>query len=443
MLFKTYLRLLFVSIICVSSSYARISTVDTSSPESQYNTAMKHYKSGNYKESYEIYSKLYLSKLSDSKMNFFFGRSAFEVGEYKMALAAFERVSMLDPKNIRNRLEMARTLYMLKMYDEASLEFQAVLEYPILPNNVRTKVELYLSNIKKMDRKSYFTGMLDFSVLYDSNVNLGSYHDTYTLPDFGTFSTVNADGDVGAELLGDITNIYDIGDKNGFSIRNKAVIYSKMYASEDDYNMNFFSYQPGVLYQQKDYIAELNLGYDQMWLKNESYHQSFMIQPKLTYRHQMGVNSLIYLKYQKRDFIDTNDRDANHYEISYGLQKNIMKSSYLIGTLTAIKESGLEDTRIDVSYLEYQLRVNYGIQITNEIGFSASAEMRQKEYDDYSSLFANTREDGSIFASAKVDKKIFDSTFANIKVSYSDNDSNQNIYSYKKYVIQLGVNARF
>jgi len=443
MLLKTYLRFLLIGFIGVSSVYAQTSIHESSSLESQYKTAMKHYKAKEYRESYNIYSKLYLSKLSDSKMNFFFGRSAFEIGEYKVALAAFERVSMLDPKNIRNRLEMARTLYMLKMYDEASLEFQAVLEYQILPDNVRTKVELYLSNIQKMDKKSYFSGMIDLSVLYDSNVNLGSYHDTYTLPDFGTFSTVNADGDIAAELLGDITNIYDIGDKGSFSIRNKAVVYSKMYASEDDYNMNFFSYQPGLLYQQKDYIAELNFGYDHMWLKNEAYHQSFMIQPKLTYHHQMKLSSLLHVKYQRRDFIDNNARDANHFEFSYGLQKNIMKSSYLIGTFTAIKESEIEDARIDVSYLEYQFRLNYGIQINSDISFSTSAEMRQKEYDDFSSLFANTREDDSIFASAKVDKRIFDNTFINMKLSYSENDSNQNIYSYKKYLIQLGVNARF
>ncbi|WP_294961034.1 hypothetical protein [Sulfurimonas sp.] len=72
----------------------------------QYKEAVKSYKEKDFKNSYEIFSKIYLSKLSDVNLNFYFGRSAFETGNYEAALAAFERVEMLDSTNINNKLQM-------------------------------------------------------------------------------------------------------------------------------------------------------------------------------------------------------------------------------------------------------------------------------------------------------------------------------------------------
>ena len=68
--------------------------------DKQYETALNEYKSGDFKASYEILSKLYMDNLSDADLNFHLGRSAYETGHYEMALAAFERVEMLDEGNL-------------------------------------------------------------------------------------------------------------------------------------------------------------------------------------------------------------------------------------------------------------------------------------------------------------------------------------------------------
>ncbi|CAI6146612.1 MAG: hypothetical protein SPLUMA1_SPLUMAMAG1_00328 [uncultured Sulfurimonas sp.] len=70
-----------------------------------------------------MFSTLYFSKLSDAKLNFYLGGSAYETGHYEMALATFERVEILDSGNLRNKLEMARTFFMLKMYEDSESTF--------------------------------------------------------------------------------------------------------------------------------------------------------------------------------------------------------------------------------------------------------------------------------------------------------------------------------
>ncbi|WP_321777526.1 CDC27 family protein [Sulfurimonas sp.] len=149
------------------------------SNEVEYEKAVKSYKAKDFKSSYAIFSKIYLSKLSDANANYYFGRSAFETGNYEAALAAFERVEMLEPSNLSNKLQMARTYFMLKMYEDSELAFKEVLDNPNIPQNIRTNIELYLSKVTKVQQKSFTYATINLDWLYDSNVNYGAIGGEY------------------------------------------------------------------------------------------------------------------------------------------------------------------------------------------------------------------------------------------------------------------------
>ena len=139
--------------------------------QSQKEEAISLYKKNKYNEAYQLFSKLYLSALSDVKINFLLGRSAFETGRYEIALAAYERVEMLDPTNIRNQLEMARTQYQSGMLEDARIGFTEVLSNPNIPENVRTNIELFVSKIDNKLQKSFFFGTVSLIGVYDSNIS--------------------------------------------------------------------------------------------------------------------------------------------------------------------------------------------------------------------------------------------------------------------------------
>ncbi len=140
-------------------------------PQETYTQASTAYTAKDFKSSYELFSKLYMTHLNDAELNFKFGISAYEIGNYDMALAAFERVEMLEPTNLRNKLEKARTFFMLKMYEDAEIGFKEVLSNPLLPQNVRKNIELYLARVIKEQKKSFTYVTLNLNTLYDSNVN--------------------------------------------------------------------------------------------------------------------------------------------------------------------------------------------------------------------------------------------------------------------------------
>ena len=414
------------------------------SVESQYTEALESYKSKEYQASYELLSKLYLTKLSDSKLNFYLGRSAYEVGEYEIALASFERVEMLDSGNIRNKLEMARTYFMLKMYEDSELKFKEVLQNQNIPSNVRTNIELYLSKVSKVQEKSFTYVSADIDLLYDSNVNYGSLDSIYNIS-VGTIPAEPTQSDFALQLYGDVVNIYDIGEKNGFAVKNRLKLFYKAYSDLDAYNIEYISYTPSLVYQETKYLAELILGYDILHLGSVDYLHTISFTPHFEYRHTNTLRSITHLKYQIKKFKQSaqSDLDATHYELAYSLQKILSPRSYVQGNLILMQEQKEQGNRNDVDYGEYRVSLMYAGQFTSSYGGELFGEYRGRSYKDYSTLFASTREDSAIMIGTTLNMKIYDTLVFHFKADYNKVDSNQGRFSYDKYTVTAGINKTF
>lgn len=430
----------------IALSFLCISTLNYADTElqSEYSQAILKYKEGDFAASYEKLSTLYLSNLSDVKLNFYLGRSAYETGHYEIALAAFERVQMLQPSNIRNRLAMARTYFMLKMYEDAQIAFKEVLANPNIPENVRKNIELYLAKTQKVQQKSFTYANINLDILYDSNVNYGSLESQYNVSG-GILPATEGVSDGALELYGDLTNIYDIGEKNGFSIKNCVVGYVKKYFKEKDYNMQYISYTPSIVYLRSSSKLEVALGFDDLFIGKENYMQSLSLTPSYEYTHTSTLKSAAYFKYKRKNFQQESeqDLDANHYELSYALQKILSPRSYVQGTLTGINESKVHGERVDVDYMEYKVGLSYAKQFTSTYAAKIFAEYRKRKYSDYSPLFDSTRDDDGRKVMATLNAKVYQTVQLHLKAVYSGVESNQERYSYEKYTMMLGLNKTF
>jgi hypothetical protein len=412
--------------------------------EQTYLQAMNAYKTKDYQTSYELFSKLYLTKLSDTSLNFNLGVSAYETGHYEVALAAFERVEMLQPTNLRNKLEMARTYFMLKMYEDSELLFKEVLANPMIPENVRKNIELYLSKVTKVQEKSFTYVTIEMDAVYDSNVNYGSIDDTYNIGN-SAYPTADEKSDMALQLSADIVNIYDIGEANGFAIKNRISGYLKNYKEEKAYDISYIGYSPSLVYKYTKYTAEMVLGANIMSLGGESYLQTLSVMPRFEYTHTNTLVSSAYLKYQKKSFLQDAqyDLDSKHYEISYGLQDILSPRSYAQVNVSAIMEKKDHGRRIDVDYKEYALDALYANQFTPTYGAEFYAEIKNRKYDDYSTLFSSTRDDVSKSVSATLNVKILETLRLRVKALYNRVDSNQNVFSYQKYAVSAGIVKTF
>jgi hypothetical protein len=408
-----------------------------------YDSALSSYKQGNYKNSYVLFKKVYLSNLSDVNFNFYFGRSAYETGHYSMALAAFERVAMQDETNVRNKLEIARTYFMLKMYEDSENAFKEVLANPNIPESLRSNIELSLSRVHKVQQKSFTYAQVMLNFLYDSNVNYGSIGDIQ----YGgqELARVEPNSDLATELYANVVNIYDIGSKNGFAIKNSLSLYVKEYLSENDYSMQYFAYTPSLIYKTPKYTAEVALTVDVMGLGSKHYLNSFAFMPKFQYNHTPTLISLAYLKYQDKQFQqqEQENLDASWYELSYGLEYILSPRSYLQGNIYLISQKKKGGSNIYVDFDEYKTDASYVNHFSSLLTLNLYGQLRARDFTDYSSGFDSVRYDVGGLVNSTVSMKITPTLQTQIKGSYEYVDSNQDRFSYDKYTFTVGLVKTF
>jgi len=442
----SYLSLLNVQADVEVNSKLENTIKKTSSLDTQYKEALSAYKAKDFSKSYEILSKLYLTRLSSIDLNYQLGRSAYETGNYEVALAAFERVEMLDGGNVRNKLEMARTYFMLKMYEESENAFTEVLQNQSIPDNVRRNIELYLAKTVSVQKRSYTYGTVGLDILYDSNINFASLDSSYQVGGI-TLPTLNEIDGMAAQIIGDITNIYDIGDKNGYAIKNKATIFVKdqFNSNHSDYDIGYLAYTPSLIYQETKFTEELALDFSTLYLGQKRYLQSYAILPKFDWNHTSTLKSLTYIKYSSKDYLQEaqKDLDANHYELSYALQSILSPSSYIQGTLIGMAERKKQGTRPDVNFDEYNLNLNYSNQLDATYGLDFFGQFRQRSYKDYTSIFESRREDSGATLSVGGTAEVVSEFVLRVKAQYNMVSSNQNIYSYDKSTLTVGIAKAF
>lgn len=436
----------FHSLACIGALFFSLQAhALTQSEQDSYQEAKKLYASKSYNESYVILSSLYLNALDDPELNFYLGKSAFEVGEFPMALAAFERVSMLDPNNVRNALELARTQYQVGLYSESEEGFRSILQNPRLPENVRLNVEYYLGAIAKKQERSFFFTSAKAGFLYDSNVNFGSANDTYTLPGFGTFASTDPRSDMAHEETLSFTHLYDFGAQGGAMVRNQASIYNRSYNDEHGYNIVALSYNPALVYNDQRSSYELIGGIDRLRLSGENYYTSYSLQPKWMYNYLPALRQTLALKLARKNYTQSanSELDSRSVEANGGLEYYLSPSSSLRGDLIASRQIKNNGNRIDVNYNEIGTNLLYTNQIVPTTILQANVNLKKRSYDDYSSLFQSYRTDKTLYGSLNLIQRLSNAISLELMGNYNHTDSTLSVYSFDKYTLSMSVSARF
>jgi len=406
-----------------------------------YEKGLLYYKKKDFQNSYKLFSKIYLQKLMDAKFNFYYGHSAYKSGHYEMALASFERVEMAEPNNSRIKLEMARIYFKLEMYEDAELRFKEVLQNPTIPKNVRTNIELYLAKIANITKKSFTYVTANLDIFYDSNINFGSLDDEYNIGD-NIFPTQDEVSATAMQLSGDMVNIYDIGSKNGYILKNKISLLINRYSNNASYNLGYLAYNPSLVYKIDRYLAEMEFGFDILTVANNIYMKTISFKPKVDISHTSSLKSSLYLKITDK-FFKEKDLDAYQYELSYGLQKLLSPTSYVVGDLTYLFQNKKNGNRIDVDYDEYKIDLNYLNQFTPKYSWELYMDIKNRKYKNYSELFVSTRDDKSGTISSTFNMQLQKDLKLKIKALYNRSHSNQKVFSYKKHTLSMGVVKTF
>ena len=406
-----------------------------------FQDAVSNFNAKNYQKSFELLSTIFLRHLSDEQMNFYLGRSAFELKMYDVALSAYERILISKPDNLRTRLEAARTLFHLKSFKDSKKEFASIAKLD-LSKNVRANVERYLLLLEKLTKKKSLSGMFMGGISYDSNANNGALENSYYLPIINdVLPGTKKDGDTAHQEVVMLNHIRPLGNSEKFAIKNSVMLFAKTMTDQSDKNVVLTGWTPSLLYKTKKMSAELALGYNTMWFGSDSYLSTLMFNPKFNYivNKTLSISGQYRWQKKKNEIAKNSQRDSNVKGVNIVMSKKLPYGIKLSASYGLDKERRIRGARTDVNQdiNSYSLAINKAWDKT--LSFNVGYNFRNPQYKEIDRSFFTKREDKSKTYSLGFTKKLEKTLVVNGKYARVKNLSNQGPFSYEKDIVGLNI----
>lgn len=132
---------------------------------------------------YALLLPLEPQRAGEVEYDYLLGIAALDAGDPQRAVFALERVLAMNPQYLQARAEIARAYFVLGEKQNAQREFRTVREQGDIPASAAAAIDKYLSALEPV--RARFSGFLEGSYGYDTNVNSATARNEIGIPAFG------------------------------------------------------------------------------------------------------------------------------------------------------------------------------------------------------------------------------------------------------------------
>lgn len=440
------MKLLIISIlICLHCGYALGNSLPNRTGD-DLSTGIDLFKSGQFEQSYEILLKAFEITPQNLELNFYLGRAAFEIGNYEMAIMAFERILIASPNENRVKLEIARAFQKLGANNIARQYCNEVL-LTDPPDTVKNNIKKLLANMDKTEQTHFLSGRIIVGVDWNDNV--------WASPSADKIKTII--GDVNLTGVSSIKTqdwIYNTTLEidhtyqpfySKYAWKTNAICYNAIYDEISALDILYMGGLTGPEFVSGKNKFGFQFLFNQINLGNTEYMNSVGFKAALD--HVTNPNSITRagLKYEIKNFDTTSQRDANNISLSFGMGFLFKKNWYNL-SLTAENENASND---EYSYIKYIPSLSITRKLPFELTGSVYYKYQFSHYDDPATLFNKNREDQQHSAGAGLGKKLWhslksnQSIIVNLNYQHTRAYSNIELYEYNMDLLQLSLIYNF
>jgi outer membrane protein len=392
--------------------------------------------SGNYKAARTVLNELLKESPGAVDANFYIGVLERREGNLTKAAKHFRTILVDHPGLHRVRLDLATTLFELQEDKSAEFHFQQLLAADI-PDQVRQDIERFLAAIRS--RKRYDVN-LQFAIAPDTNINAASGVREVTL--FGLpFRTEDTEEESGVGITATIGGEYRHRINELWRVRSQAVLFRRDYKGDQFDDMTIRAgVGPQLLLPEWD-ISLLGV-VTRRWYGNDKYNYGEGLRLETDYTGFERWRFDTYLEYLNLHYDEFPFRDSSIAALT-------LVPSYYISTtssLSPILGASLEDAASDV-FSNTGYRVGLGVfqELPYGISFYIQPEYFDFHYEEEDEAFQSTRHDKTKRMLLSIYRRtwIFFGVSPVFTYIYTDNRSNQELYSYKRHQFQIGFTSRF
>jgi len=444
---KNILLILSFVFVSITSTYADDTATQANGIEVrksiEYQTALKAFRANDFQKSFKLFGDLDTQYSGDEYVDFYYGRSAFELKKYEFAYSAFDRVLITNDKNHRARLELARTLFLMKAYKQAKAEFEKVLLAPI-PSTVRVQINKFIDAIEEKQSGYILNKIAIFGFGWSDNTENTANDYLYN----NQLQSKSKRKDTNFRAIAVLNLITPFKKNNNITSESIAVLFLQKQKSIKSSDLFVASLSSGIGYTDKNYKHLASLTYDSIWVGNKRsmnfYGVSYNLKRKIKKTNLFSLD----FKIKKKNMVQSVDRakDSRIYELGLSYAMALKKDKVTLSTnLTQEKKDS--GTRPDVSKITNKYKISYDKKLFEKYTTVLDYQYQQDKYKDmygFSNIpLSKHRKDTTHTITLKVSRKIDKKRTIGLELSHIKNDSNHDAYAYNKQNVLVNYTILF
>lgn len=392
---------------------------------------------GDSRAAYELGRK-HPEELGNPVFDFYFGVAAIDSGRAGEGVLALERYVANFPANLEARLELARGYFILGEDLRAREEFNEVLKAKP-PAQVVANIDRYLDAIRARESAYRTTAgaFIEIGGGYDSNINGGVGSANVFVPNLGQITVAPGGVETGAsfgQATVGVNLVHPVAP--GFALFGSLGADYRAYNNNSDFNQNNYGILGGVSYLRENDLFRVSASYNTLDVDNDRFRNVTAGTGEWT-RQLDELQALTgFVQYADLDYDGVNNvRDSSLYGVGAGYRRAFIAPAAPLLSLSA--SYAKEDNRKDFDELSrdiWSARAAVGVTPAPKWALSLGATYQYSAYEAEIPLLATTRRD-TYYAADVVASYAFTRSFsARLEGLWSKNDSNIDLFEYRRNV---------
>ena len=399
--------------------------------------------SGRYQAAYELAMSQELEQAGEPQFDFLFGLSALEAGHPQLAVFALERVLVAVPQDHRARLELGRAYFVLGDYEKSRELFDKVLAAKP-PQRVKDNVQLFMKELEQRSklRDRQFSANAGLKFGHDSNINSATTLYSTTLPDSGLTLELP---ETSRELSDSFFEVDAAANYMQLLRKDMGYFLSASFnqhqnINHDGFDTSLLGLNGGYVYQAGGHSIRVPLQYQYLRVDSDFYRSSAGLGLEWGMSTQAGYQYMLFSQWAQQRHADAESlRDVDLGLFGLGVSRGLPATN-LVFSLSAYsaREKPKQAAGEHFGRGYSGLRLGLGWSPRPEHQLQLSMTQQQVEHDAIHPLFAVIRDDDYAQVSLDWQWRYKPQWRFSFGASYSQNDSNIDIYTYKRSMQYLG-----
>ncbi|MDP1717024.1 MAG: surface lipoprotein assembly modifier [Burkholderiales bacterium] len=403
----------------------------------------------NPKAAYELLVPLQSARAGDPEYDFLLGLAALDNGKATEAVFALERVLAVNPKHTQARAEIARAYFVLGERQTAKQEFESVKKMGV-PTGAEPMIQKFLDAIEQLaaSERTQVRGYVELTLGHDTNVNSATSGSQVAIPAFGGAIFTLAEAGVKQE-----DNFGSAGA--GISVRHPLSkelalfgglnLNKKINDTQDRFDTGSWDGNAGISLTRQKNVFTAAFQANNFYVDNSRFRDAYGVTGQWQHNYDARNQASAYLQYTELHYPGQEVRDARRYVggMAYAHAYAAKMNPVVFAGIYLGEEREKAANQPQLGHELIGVRLGGQIKYDDKTTVFANGSVESRRYGGQEFFFLTTRDDtqydlriGANYVPAK-------SWTVTPLVSFTHNDSNIPLFTFRRNVFSITVRRSF